>query len=153
MPDRDMIGSAVAPGWYKPYRLIRREAEPDEVARVAILSLAKCLREEGGLPGLESLSALIRQCEAGQITGMAAFSQLREIISRCNGHRHTYVAESVAQSMIASARAVVDTSSGRDLNTLAFAVAAPVRCEYTRPRLTSRLYRSDRGSPSRAAPA
>lgn len=105
MPDRDVIRSGVAPSWCKPLRLIRGEAEPEEVARAILSSVARCLREEGGLVGQEAFVALLQRCQGGQVTGMDVFTQLRDVVRDFDGHRHANIADRAAQTIIARLRA------------------------------------------------
>ena len=120
MPDLDMIDRASAPGWHKPYRLLKNEgATPAEIGRALIHSLCRSLRRYGGVPRLDSIVAVVEGVRQGQCTVAEAFRRLRAIEQAADGHRHTRVAVRAAHRMIAeigqggqfdhdSARAVAD---------------------------------------------
>ena len=92
MPDRDIIERGPLPGWYPAYDLLQGgQASPEEVAAAINKSLAKSLRDGGGVPGLHEATDVISLCRAGLRSPSDARDRLRSIGLEYRGNRHTKV--------------------------------------------------------------
>ena len=96
MPEGDRFERSLGPGWSSAFRLMRDEASAAEVNDKLIESLARALRTNGGIPGLEAITAVVARQH--QTSPMAVYEALDGIARHHVGHRHTRVAAEVAKS-------------------------------------------------------
>ena len=75
MPDLDIVQRQLHKYWRSPYRLVKGGHPPETVAVGLIQSLAATLRDEGGIPGFESLY----EVSSGAPTHQASVKTLAEV--------------------------------------------------------------------------
>lgn len=102
MPDLD-IASPVAPGWHKPYKLVRGGAPPADVGRAALAALVKALRRGHGLRSLGDLQSVAEATMNGTLSASDALARLHAIEFASGGERHTKVAVRAVQKILAQA--------------------------------------------------
>lgn len=102
MPDLD-IASPIAPGWHKPYKLVRGGAEPADVGRAALAALGKALRRGHGLRSLGDLQSVAGATMDGTLSASDALARLHAIELASGGERHTKVAVRTVAGIIAQA--------------------------------------------------
>lgn len=100
MPDLDIV-SPIAPGWYKPYKLIRGGAEPAEVGRAALSALGKALRRGHGLQSLAELESVAGAVIDGELPARDALTRLHSIVLTSADERHTKVAVRAVEGILA----------------------------------------------------
>lgn len=109
MPDLDIV-NPVAPGWHKPFKLIRGGAEPTEVGRAALAALGKTLRRGHGLRSLGELETVAGSVVAGGLSTSGAIARLRAIELAWGGERHTKVAARSVEGIIAQISDELDSA-------------------------------------------
>ena len=112
MPELDRFERAFDAGWRRAYRRARMEAASlEEVADILAGTLAKVMREAGGVPGLREMERVVEETVQGISVGfdsagqeaealIRAFTALESIVQDHAGHAHTKIASDVAKSMI-----------------------------------------------------
>ena len=96
MPEGDRFERSLGAGWRSAFRLMMDEGTAAEVNDKLIESLAKALRREGGIPGLEEIAAVVEgQQDASPLVVHGA---LDSIVREHGGDRHTRIAADVAKS-------------------------------------------------------
>jgi hypothetical protein len=100
MPDLDIL-SPVAPGWYKPYKLVRGGAQPADVGRAALAALGRALRRGHGLRSLGDLHSVAEATMNGTLSASDALARLHAIELASGGERHTKVAVRTVRGIIA----------------------------------------------------
>ncbi len=101
MPDNDIIQSALVPCWQAAGRLLRGGHPLLEVASASDKALARSLRQGGGLPGLDRLTALLEEVQAGQLTPGQAMDRLHDVEYEYDGSRHIKVAAQATRQLVA----------------------------------------------------
>ncbi len=98
MPEGDRFERSLGAGWLSAFRLVMDEGTAAEVNDKLVESLAKALRREGGIPGLEEIAAVVEgQQDASPLVVHGA---LDSIVREHGGHRHTRIAADVAKSSL-----------------------------------------------------
>lgn len=100
MPDLDIV-SPVAPGWYKPYKLVRGGAEPAEVGRAALSALTRALRLGHGLQSLAELESVAGAAIESRLPARDALTRLHSIELTPTDERHTKVAVRAVEGILA----------------------------------------------------
>ena len=104
MAELDRFEKSFTAGWRAAYNYARGGTASDsEVSDKLMKSLAKTLREQGGVPGLREMSEVV---ESG--LGLALdepFAALDRIVRDHHGHRHTKVAAEAAKFILVSQEA------------------------------------------------
>lgn len=100
MPDLDIIDRNVPRGWRRPVRILLGEGTPQEVAYEAKIALARSLRENGGLPGLDRLEAILRQRMEGGLDPHSAHVLLTTYENRFRHERHVKVAAAATRRLL-----------------------------------------------------
>jgi len=100
MPDLDII-SPIAPGWHKPYKLVRGGAEPADVGRAALATLGKALRRGHGLRSLGDLETVAGAVMDGSCSASDALTRLHAVELASGGERHTKVGVRAVAGIIA----------------------------------------------------
>ena len=99
MPENDRFERSLGPGWIACYRLAKAGlASDEEISDRLLKSLAKSLRENGGVLGLETLAQSI--AGSGESSILDDFGAVDRIVRDCEGDRHTKVAADVAKSLL-----------------------------------------------------
>lgn len=101
MAELDRFEKNFTSGWRAAYNYARGEAASDgEVSDKLMKSLAKTLREQGGVPGLREMSEVI----AGGLSSPLdePFTALDRIVRAHDGHRHTKLAAEAAKFILVS---------------------------------------------------
>src|SRR5947209_25217 len=92
MPDLDVLGFYPAPGWGRPFRMLKGGVQPSDLARAVVQASARTLREHGGLAGLDSFSEIIRGFHADELDLVSALAATRRK-SLSLGGRHAAILE------------------------------------------------------------
>jgi len=100
MPDLDIV-SPIAPGWHKPYKLVRGGAEPADVGRAALAALGRALRRGHGLRLLGDLQSVAEAIMGDTLSASDALAHLHAIELASGGERHTKVAVRTVEGIIA----------------------------------------------------
>jgi hypothetical protein len=100
MPDLDIV-APIAPGWYRPYNLVRGGADAPAVAHGALAALTSTLRRGHGLLALDQLERLTASAVTGGLSGPDVLSRLHDIERDSGGDRHTKVAVRTVAGIIA----------------------------------------------------
>ena len=99
MVERDRFEKQFGAGWRSAFRYAREgQVSTEGIADKLVSSLAKALREEGGIPALSDIARILTQ--ARELGVLAAFGALDDFAELQNGHRHTRIATEVAKSII-----------------------------------------------------
>jgi hypothetical protein len=115
MPDLDIV-SPIAPGWHKPYKLVRGGAEPAEVGRASLAALGRALRQGHGLRSLGELESAAGAVVDGALSASDALARLHAIEHASGGERHTKVAVRTVEGI--SAQVSDDPGSVHNLGEL-----------------------------------
>lgn len=112
MAEGDRFEMAFRPGWRAAYRRTREGvAPPTEIADKLVTTLAKTLRESGGVPGFREMEG-VAQNAAWRLTFQSngaedeaailieSSNSLDRIVREQDGHRNTKVASGEAKSLI-----------------------------------------------------
>jgi hypothetical protein len=102
MPDLDIV-NPIAPGWHRPYKLVRGGAEPADVGRAALAALGRALRRGHGLRWLGDLQSVAEAVMGDTLSASDALSHLHAIELASGGERHTKVAVRTVEGIIAQA--------------------------------------------------
>ena len=99
MVERDRFEKQFGAGWRSAFRYAREgQVSSREIADKLISSLAKALREHGGIPAFDDIARIvIQEKELGVLAASGALDDLAELEG---GHRHTKIAAEVAKSLI-----------------------------------------------------
>ena len=109
MVERDRFDKQFGAGWRTAYRYAWEGDVPVEaVCDKLVSSLAKALRENGGIPDLSEMSRIVNR--AGELGLISAFGALDDIVEQAGGHRHTAIAADVAKSLIVQRTDTSDVS-------------------------------------------
>ena len=109
MVERDRFDKQFRAGWRIAYRYAWEGDVPVEaVCDKLVSSLAKALRENGGIPALSEMSRIVG--DAGALDLISAFGALDDIAEQLGGHRHTVIAAEVAKSLIVQRTDTSDVS-------------------------------------------
>ena len=112
MAELDRFERAFSAGWRRAYRRARMEgASLEEVADILTGTLAKVLREAGGVPGECEMERVVEETIQGISVGfdsagqeaealIRAFTALERNVQHHAGNTHTKIASDVAKSMI-----------------------------------------------------
>ena len=117
MPELDRFERSFAAGWRAAYKWAREGTASDaEISDKLIGSLARTLRERGGIPGLRELSEVV----ANGVTVLLgeSYAALDCIVRDHDGHRHTKVAADAAKFILVSQRGATDPSDSGGLTEL-----------------------------------
>ncbi len=107
MPEGDRFERSFGAGWRGALRLVREGVGTDEeVADKLLKSLAKTLRDQRGVPGLEEMSRVVVEGKSNSL--LDSFNALDGIVREYEGHRHAMVATDVAKSLLVQE----DTANG-----------------------------------------
>ena len=99
MPELDRFERIFGAGWRAAYRYAREGvASVEEVGDKLVKSLAKTLRENGGVPGLQAMAEIVAAADGASL--LERFSALDAIVQDEGGHRHSKVAAAVAKSFL-----------------------------------------------------
>ena len=99
MPEGDRFERSLGAGWRSAFRYAAGEvASVGEIEDKLVGSLAKTLRENGGVPGLDAITRTI--VGAHEASLMESFGALDGIVRDQEGHRHTKIAVDVAKSFL-----------------------------------------------------
>ena len=99
MPEGDRFERSLGAGWRSAFRYAVGEvASEQEIEDKLVGSLAKTLRENGGVPGLDAITRSI--VGAHEASLMEIFGALDGIVRDQGGDRHTKVAVGVAKSFL-----------------------------------------------------
>ena len=98
MVERDRFEKQFGAGWRSAYQYAREGQIPHAgIADKLVASLAKALREYGGIPASPEMARILSQ---GRDLGvLSAFGALDDFAELENGHRHTRIAAEVAKSL------------------------------------------------------
>ena len=100
MPELDRFERKFRPGWRAAYRHAREGvASVEEVGDKLVKTLAKTLRENDGVPGLEAMAAIVAAV-ASEMSILEQFNALDGIVRDHGGLRHSKVAAGVAKSFL-----------------------------------------------------
>lgn len=92
MPDLDVLGFYPAPGWGRPFRMLKGMVEASDLARAVVQASARTLREHGGLPGLDSFSEIVRGFHGNEFDLASALAATRRKALSLGG-RHAAIVE------------------------------------------------------------
>ena len=99
MVERDRFEKQFGAGWRSAYRYARDgQVSPEALADKLVTSLARALREQGGIPAFSDIVRILTT--ARELGVLPAFSALDDFAELENGHRHTRIAAEVAKSLI-----------------------------------------------------
>ena len=99
MPEGDRFERSLGAGWRSAFRYAAGEvASEQEIEDKLVGSLAKTLRENGGVPGHDAIVRTI--VGAHEASLMESFGALDGIVRDQGGDRHTKVAVAVAKSFL-----------------------------------------------------
>ena len=99
MAELDRFEKTFRPGWRAAYNYARGGvASLDEIADKLIKTLAKTLRENSGVPGLQQMAEIVNGTGDGSL--LQRFSALDDIVRLEDGHRHCKIAAEVAKSFL-----------------------------------------------------
>ena len=101
MPDRDIFSRYAAPGWHTPMKCFYVSADPDEVARATLRSVAQTLRRRGGLAPLAELAEIVRNHDEGRTTALRALARVQAIQADQQFDLHVRIAAVTVSRMIA----------------------------------------------------
>ena len=105
MVERDRFEKQFGAGWRSAYRYAREgQVSLGEIADKLVGSLARTLRERGGIPAFPDIARIVTQ--GGDLGVLAAFGALDDIAELQGGHRHTRIATEVAKTLIVQWEAV-----------------------------------------------
>ncbi|MDA1348630.1 MAG: hypothetical protein O3A47_07155, partial [Chloroflexi bacterium] len=122
MPEGNRFEKVFGAGWRGAYRRARNDdAPPAEVADKLVTTLARTLREQGGIPGFGEMQGVIENAvwrSALQASGageeavilIESFNALDRIVRHEEGHRHTKVAADVAKSLLVQQDALANSN-------------------------------------------
>ena len=79
-------------------------ASAEEMCRPILKGLAKSLRDGGGLPGHDNLSAIVQLVCNGDISALAAIREVRTVTREFGGHLHTRLAAEAVDTLIVEVR-------------------------------------------------
>ena len=98
MVERDRFEKQFGAGWRSAYQYAREGQVPlGEIADKLVGSLAKTLRELGGMPAFPDMARILVQ---GKELGiLSAFGSLDDFAERQDGHRHTWIVAEEAKSL------------------------------------------------------
>ena len=99
MVERDRFEKRFGAGWLSAFRYAREgQVSLGGIADKLISSLAKTLREGGGIPSFDEIARIVIQ---GRELGiLASFGALDDFAELQGGHRHTKIATEVAKSLV-----------------------------------------------------
>ncbi len=110
MAELDRFERSFTAGWRAAYNYTRGGTASDsEVSDKLIKSLAKTLREQGGVPGLREMSEVIAGGLGSRLD--EPFAALDRIVRDHHGHRHTKVAAEAAKFILVSQGALTGSSA------------------------------------------
>ena len=99
MREGDRFERSLGAGWRSAFRYAAGEvASEQEIEDKLMGSLAKTLRENGGVPGNDAITRTIVGADAASL--MESFGALDGIVQDKGGHRHTKIAVDVAKSFL-----------------------------------------------------
>ena len=99
MVERDRFERQFGAGWLSAYQYAREgQVSPDGIADKLVASLAKTLREHGGIPAFPEIARIVAQ--GRDVDVLSAFGALDDFVEQQDGHRHTKIAAEVAKSLI-----------------------------------------------------
>ena len=99
MVERDRFEKQFGTGWRSAYRYAREgQVSPGEIADKLIGSLARTLREHGGIPAFDDVARIVPQ--GRELGVLAAFGALDDLAELQGGHRHTRITAEVAKTLI-----------------------------------------------------
>ena len=114
MAELDRFEKSFTAGWRAAYNYARGGTASDsEVSDKLMKSLAKTLREQGGVPGLREMSGVV-------VSGLGSpldehFAALDRIVRDHHGHRHTKVAAEAAKFILVSQGALTGSGAASDV--------------------------------------
>ena len=98
MVERDRFEKQFRAGWLSAFRYARdRQVSSGEITDKLVSSLAKTLREHGGILAFDDIARLVTQ--GRELGVLAAFGGLDDLAELQGGHRHTRIATEVAKSL------------------------------------------------------
>ena len=99
MVERDRFEKQFGAGWRSAYRYAREgQVSLGEIADKLIGTLARVLREHGGIPAFSDIARIVTQ--GTELDVLAAFGALDDLAELQSGHRHTKIAAEVAKTLI-----------------------------------------------------
>ena len=99
MPDLDRFERTFQAGWRAAYQYARGGvASLEEVGDKLVKSLAKTLRVNDGVPGLQAMAAIVEASNGASL--LERFSALDAIVRAQGGNRHSKIAADVANSLL-----------------------------------------------------
>ena len=99
MPEGDRFERAFRAGWRSAYQYARDgKASDEETADKLVKSLAKNLRDAGGVPGRPEMTQTVADCVPATL--LESYEALDRLVREHNGHRHAKIAADVAKSLI-----------------------------------------------------
>ena len=101
MPELDRFERSFAAGWRAAYKWAREGTASDaEISDKLIGSLARTLRERGGIPGLRELSEVVANRREASLED--SFDSIERIVRGQEGHRHTKISAEVTKFVLVS---------------------------------------------------
>ena len=114
MPEGDCFERGFGAGWRGALTLVLGGvASEEEVADKLVKSLAKTLRVEGGVPGLEAIWQVVEGTEPNSL--LKSFQALDDTVHDHGGNRHTRVAAEVAKSFLVQRDATNGSAASESL--------------------------------------
>lgn len=99
MPELDRFERNFGAGWRRAFNYARNGDSSDgEIGDVLIKSLAKTLRDRGGIPGFDELIGIV--CGRTGLNSIEAFTQLDRIVRNHGGHRHTKIGAEIVKAVM-----------------------------------------------------
>lgn len=99
MPEKDRFDRSLGAGWCGAYQYAKnRSASSEELNDKLVKSLAKCLRQNDGVPGFQAMMKVVVMPLEHSLP--AKFEALEDIVRDHGGHRHTKIVADVAKSVI-----------------------------------------------------
>ena len=99
MVERDRFEKQFGAGWLSAYRYAREgQVSLGGIADKLVASLARTLREHGGIPAFDDIARIVTQ--GRELGVISAFGTLDDLAELQGGHRHTRIAAEVGKSLI-----------------------------------------------------
>ena len=99
MPEKDRFEKSLGPGWCASYQYVKNDkATPEEINDRIVKSLAKCLRQNDGVPGIQEIVKVVVMPLEHVLP--EKFEALDNIVRDHEGHRHTKIVVNVAKSIL-----------------------------------------------------
>lgn len=99
MPEKDRFERSLGAGWCAAFQYIKNgNASSDEIDDKLVKTLAKCLRQNDGVPGIRAAMEVLVISQEHVLP--EKFEALDDIARGHAGHRHTKIAVNVAKSIL-----------------------------------------------------